>query len=71
MDELKRKINIKEDQERVIKIMMNSFTNKLLAPYTNSMKSFIRNNANYSYILKEYDTMLDKLLIKKDKKIIK
>ncbi len=71
MDELKRKINITEDQERVIKIMMNSFTNKLLAPYTNSMKSFIRNNANYSYILKEYDTMLDKLLIKKDKKIIK
>ena len=71
MDELKRKINITEDQERVIKIMMNSFTNKLLAPYTNSMKSFIRSNANYSYILKEYDTMLDKLLIKKDKKIIK
>ena len=71
MDELKRKINITEDQERVIKIMMNSFTNKLLAPYTNSMKSFIRSNANYSYILKEYNTMLDKLLIKKDKKIIK
>ena len=71
MDELKRKINITEDQEKVIKIMMNSFTNKLLAPYTNSMKSFIRSNANYSYILKEYNTMLDKLLIKKDKKIIK
>jgi glutamyl-tRNA reductase len=71
MDELKRKISITEEQEKTIKIMMNSFTNKLLAPYTNSMKSFIRNNKNYSYVLKEYDTMLDKLLTKKDKKIIK
>ena len=71
IEELKRKINITDDQEKVIKIMMNSFTNKLLAPYTSSMKTFIKNNENYSYILKEYDTMLDRLLTKKDKKIIK
>ncbi|WMT50835.1 MAG: glutamyl-tRNA reductase [Ferroplasma sp.] len=71
IDELKRKINITDDQEKVIKIMMNSFTNKLLAPYTSSMKNFIKNNENYSYILREYDTMLDRILTKKDKKIIK
>ena len=71
MDELKRKIKITDDQEKVIRIMMNSFTNKLLSPYTNSIKTFIKNNKNYSYVLREYDSILDKSLKHEGKKIIK
>ena len=71
IDELKRKISITEEQEKVIKVMLNSFTNKLLSPYTNSIKTFIRNNKNYSYVLREYDSILDKSLKHESKKIIK
>ena len=71
IDELKRKISITEEQEKIIKVMLNSFTNKLLSPYTNSIKTFIRNNKNYSYVLREYDTILDKSLKHESKKIIK
>ncbi|WP_337861200.1 glutamyl-tRNA reductase [Ferroplasma sp.] len=62
IDELKRKVYLSDKQLETINIMMNSFTNKILAPYTNSMKTFVRNNEKYSYILKEYDTMLKKVL---------
>ena len=64
IDELLRKTEVSEKQLETINIMMNSFTNKLLAPYTNSMKNFIKNNEKYSYILQEYDNMLGKLVDK-------
>ncbi|WP_298409829.1 NAD(P)-binding domain-containing protein, partial [Ferroplasma sp.] len=64
IEELLRKTDVSERQLETINIMMNSFTNKLLAPYTNSMKNFIKNNEKYSYILQEYDNMLGKLLDK-------
>lgn len=64
IEELLRKTEVSEKQLETINIMMNSFTNKLLAPYTNSMKNFIKNNEKYSYILQEYDNMLGKLLDK-------
>ncbi len=69
ISELKRKVEIDPEQEKVINIMMDSFINKLLAPYTNSVKEFIKNNQKYSYILKEYDTLLKQLTQKKDEKI--
>lgn len=68
IDELKRKVDLNDEQLKTINIMMNSFTNKILAPYTNSVKTFIKNNDKYSYILQEYDKMLEKLL-KNDNKI--
>ena len=64
IEELLRKTEVSEKQLETINIMMNSFTNKLLAPYTNSMKNFIKNNEKYSYILQEYDNMLGKLVDK-------
>lgn len=68
IDELKRKVDLNDEQLKTINIMMNSFANKILAPYTNSVKTFIKNNEKYSYILQEYDKMLEKLL-KTDKRI--
>lgn len=67
LEELAKKTDIKESQMEIIDIMMNSFTKKLLAPYTDSIKNFIKNNENYSYILEEYDTMLGNMM-KKGKK---
>ncbi len=68
IDELKRKVDLNDEQLKTINVMMNSFANKILAPYTNSVKTFIKNNEKYSYILQEYDKMLEKLL-KTDKRI--
>jgi glutamyl-tRNA reductase len=71
LEELTRKADIKPEQLEIIDIMMNSFAKKLLAPYTDSIKNFIRNNEKYSYILKEYDTMLGNILEKEKKSEIK
>ena len=71
MDELERKVDLNNEQLKTINIMMNSFTNKILAPYTNSVKTFIKNNNKYAYILQEYDKMLEKLLKNNDKIKIK
>ncbi len=71
MDELERKVDLNDEQLKTINIMMNSFTNKILAPYTNSVKTFIKNNNKYAYILQEYDKMLEKLLKNNDKIKIK
>jgi glutamyl-tRNA reductase len=71
LEELMRKTDVSEKQLETINIMMNSFTNKLLAPYTNSIKTFIRNNEKYSYVLKEYDSMLGKLLDSEKKAKVK
>jgi glutamyl-tRNA reductase len=68
INELKRKVELSDAQIETINIMMNSFTNKLLSPYTNSIKTFIRDNKKYAYILKEYDSMLGDML-KNEKKI--
>ncbi len=69
--ELKRKINPDDEQLKYINLMMNSFINKILAPYTNSVKSFIDNNDRYSYILGEYEKMLNNDMGKSEKKKIK
>ncbi|MEM0140204.1 MAG: glutamyl-tRNA reductase [Ferroplasma sp.] len=60
--EMKRKVKITPEQEKTINIMMDSFINKILAPYTNNIKNFIKNNERYSYVLKEYDAMLNQLM---------
>ncbi len=71
LEELARKTDVTENQLKIIDIMMNSFAKKLLAPYTGSIKNFIRNNERYSYILEEYDNMLGNILEKGKKTEIK
>lgn len=55
---LQKKVDLNEVQLKYINLMMNSFTNKILSPYTNSVKTFIKNNERYSYILNEYEKCL-------------
>ncbi|WP_175266561.1 hypothetical protein [Acidiplasma cupricumulans] len=58
VNELTKKVDLNEVQLKYINLMMNSFTNKILSPYTNSVKTFIKNNERYSYILNEYEKCL-------------
>ncbi|KJE49444.1 MULTISPECIES: glutamyl-tRNA reductase [Acidiplasma] len=70
VNELTKKVDLNEVQLKYINLMMNSFTNKILSPYTNSVKTFIKNNERYSYILNEYEKMLNERLGSNLKKLL-
>ncbi|AAT43503.1 glutamyl-tRNA reductase [Picrophilus oshimae DSM 9789] len=51
-----------DEQKKDIDAMTSSLINKILAPYTNSVKQFIKENKNFDYILNEYKKMLEQFM---------
>ncbi len=62
LEELFLMQDFSDEQKKDIDAMANSLINKILAPYTNSVKQFIRENKNFDYILNEYTKMLEEFM---------